>query len=110
MTRQTGMRPSFSFLYILVLLSIAIGFCLVHSIHAIHEDTRTNPVRMIAVSVVGSADLAISNAARYIRHVSLTDVSTPFQDCPGCLDYFPETMSANPPDFLGFQTRFEGLK
>ena len=52
----------------------------------------------------GATKKAIYNAARYLRHVTLTDVSTPFQDCPGCLDYFPEAMSANPPEFTGMST------
>jgi hypothetical protein len=110
MERQRGVTPAFSFLSILFLLFIGLSLCYAHSIHATHQEAKTSLVRMVAVSVVGSADLAINNAARYIRHVSLTDVSTAFQDCPGCLDYFPEAMSVNPPDFPGFVTRFEGLK
>jgi len=54
---------------------------------------------------VGSSDLAVYNSAKYLRHVTLTDVSTPFQDCPGCLDYFPEAMSAHPPGFTEISTR-----
>ena len=110
MRKQRGMRPSYYLLYILLLVFIGISLCYSHSIHAIHQEAKTSLVRMVAVSVVGSADLAINNAARYIRHVSLTDVSTAFQDCPGCFDYFPEAISVNPPDFPGFVTRFEELK
>ena len=110
MKNLRGMRPASAFLSILFLLFIGISLCYAHSIRAIHQDAKKSLVRMVTVSVVGSADLAINNAARYIRHVSLTDVSTAFQDCPGCFDYFPEAMSANPPDFPGFVTRFEELK
>jgi len=38
---------------------------------------------------VGLTDLAITSAARYLRHYSLTDMTTPFQDYPVSLDHFP---------------------
>ena len=104
------LRPSACFLSMLALLFVALCFCYVHAIYALNQDAKREAVRMATVCVVGSADLAVNNAARYIRHVSLTDVSTPFQDCPGGPDYFPGTISVNPPDFPGFVTRFEEMK
>ena len=109
-TGGEGLRPSACFLSVLLLLFVGLCLCYVHAIYALSQGSKGDAVRMVTVSVVGSADLAINNAARYIRHVSLTDVSTAFQDCPGCLDYFPGAISANPPDFPGFVTRFEEVE
>jgi len=73
----------------------------VHLVIANGRAAKQSILLETAVRVVGSSDLAIHNAARHLRHISLTDIATPFQDCPGCLDYFPEAMSANPPEFGG---------
>lgn len=110
MNREDLLRPSACFLSMLALLLVALCLCYVHAIYALSQDSKRETLRMGTVSVLGSADLAINNAARYIRHVSLTDVSTPFQDCPGGLDYFPGAISVNPPDFMGYVTRFEEVE
>lgn len=109
MKREELLRPSFCFLAILILLIVTISLCYAHSIYAVRQESERLPVKMATVAVVGSSDLAINTAARYIRHVSLTDVSTAFQDYPCCLDYFPGAMSVNPPEFFGIETRFELL-
>ena len=105
-TRRRGIfRPASFFLWALSLLVVGLCLCYAHFIEASRQAAEQAPLRRIAVRIVGSSDLAIYNAARYLRHVTLTDPSTPFQDCPGCLDYFPETMSANPPGFDGISTQ-----
>ena len=104
--RQGRFRPAAFFLCALALLVVALCLCYAHFIEAARQAAEQAPLRGIAVRIVGSSDLAIYNAARYLRHVTLTDVATPFQDCPGCLDYFPEAMSANPPGFF----RSSGMK
>ncbi len=98
------MRPSFYLGALLSLLLLSLGLCYAHYSHSIHEEVDRHSARMAAVAVMGVADLALNTAARYIRHVSLADTSTAFQDCPCCLDYFPGAFSANPPDFPGIQT------
>lgn len=105
--KQDWFRPSLCFLSALVMLFLSLLFCYGHALYAVKLDEKRGLVRAATIVVVGSADLSLNNAARYIRHVSLTDVSTAFQDCPGCLDYFPGSLSVNPPDFHGFRTRFE---
>ena len=107
MKMEELLRPSFWFLSMLLLLFVALCLCYAHSIYTVKQEAKSGPIRRATVVVVGSTDLAINNAARYIRHVSLTDVSTAFQDCPGCLDYFPGALSTNPPPYFGIKTRFE---
>ena len=36
-------------------------------------------------------DLSIATEARFIRFRSLSDVYSPFNEAPECLDYFPST-------------------
>lgn len=105
--RKRYLRPSYYFFSILILLFTIVCFCWGHSLYAIKQGRARIPLRRAVATVVGSSDLAINTAARYIRHVSLSDVSAPFQDCPGCLDYFPGAFSTNPPEFFGIQTVFQ---
>jgi hypothetical protein len=48
---------------------------------------------------VGLPNLAITSAARYLRHYSITDLATPFQDYPASLDHFPAGFAFVPPDY-----------
>jgi hypothetical protein len=48
---------------------------------------------------VGLPDLAITSAARYLRHYSIADLATPFQDYPTSLDHFPAGFAFAPPDY-----------
>jgi len=48
---------------------------------------------------VGSPNLAITSAARYLRHYSIADLATPFQDYPASLDHFPAGFTFLPPDY-----------
>ncbi len=48
---------------------------------------------------VGLPNLAITNAARYLRHYSIADLTTPFQDYPASLDHFPAGFAFEPPDY-----------
>jgi len=48
---------------------------------------------------VGLPNLAITSAARYLRHYSITDLTTPFQDYPASLDHFPAGFAFVPPDY-----------
>lgn len=54
-----------------------------------------------------SADTAVNNSARYIRHRSLTYPGSPFPDYPGQYDYLPAGMAWTIIDFPGVNTRLE---
>ena len=43
------------------------------------------------VKIVMLPDLSIATEARFIRFRSLSDVYSPFNEAPECLDYFPST-------------------
>jgi hypothetical protein len=63
-------------------------------------------IRQSITRKIGLPDLAITTAARYLRHYSLTDINTPFQDYPGSLDHFPAGFAYCPPDFENFPVKF----
>ena len=45
-------------------------------------------------------DLCLFTEASYTRHLSMTDLSTPFQDSPLSLEHFPTGALAAPPSHL----------
>ncbi len=45
-------------------------------------------------------DLCLFTEASYTRHLSLTDLSTPFQDLPMSLEHFPSGSLVGPPPHL----------
>lgn len=51
---------------------------------------------------VGLTDLSITTAARYLRHYTLGDMATPFQDYPASLDHFPAGFVYAPPEMSSF--------
>ncbi|MBT7888419.1 MAG: hypothetical protein HN580_05335 [Deltaproteobacteria bacterium] len=55
-------------------------------------------MRQALQKAVGLTDLSITTAARYLRHYSLGDLTTPFQDYPASLDHFPAGFVYTPPD------------
>jgi hypothetical protein len=46
------------------------------------------------------SDLCLSTEASYTRHLTQTDMNTPFQDSPVCLEHFPSGSILTPPEML----------
>jgi len=67
-------------------------------------DCRRDDLREIAPLMM-SADTAINNSARYIRHYSLSYPASAFSDFPGQQDYLPAGMAWSVMDFPGVNTR-----
>ncbi len=84
---------------------VIIGLCLwsVAEYHHFHKQVsgaeHKVELRRGFQKVVGLPNLAITSAARYLRHYSITDLSTPFQDYPASLDHFPAGFAFAPPDY-----------
>ena len=57
--------------------------------------------RIVLQKVIGLTDLSITTAARYLRHYSLADLTTPYQDYPASMDHFPAGFSFAAPDYKG---------
>ncbi|MBU2646241.1 hypothetical protein KKI24_16160 [bacterium] len=95
MRRST--KLGITLLLLLLLALTAIGDY--HRQRARYADTIW--MRRTLQKAVGLTDLAITTAARYLRHYTLGDLATPFQDYPASLDHFPAGFVFAPPDFSG---------
>ena len=60
---------------------------------------RLRDLRIIS-PLLPSADPAINNSARYIRHLGLSTPGSAFPDFPGQPDYLPAGMTWPPPRFF----------
>jgi len=86
--------------FIAFLLSfLLIGIVYQHSQYRIEEIQPVIDVRLKITRKIGLPDLAITTAARYLRHYSLGDINTPFQDYPASLDHFPAGFAYSVPNF-----------
>jgi len=72
-------------------------------IHA-YSRQRAETVRLRAnieiVRVNGITDLCLFTEASYTRHLTQTDLHTPFQDGPFSLEHFPSGALVRPPQGL----------
>ncbi len=84
---------------------VIIVFCLLGGLEYLHFNKRlleAEPqlkLRRQFQEVVGLPNLAITSAARYLRHYSIADLATPFQDYPASPDHFPAGFVFVPPDY-----------
>jgi len=95
------MRPvSVIGIAVLVMLAAAAGV-LAHARCRCTRWEESSPDTAALVSVLGLSDLALSTEARYIRHLSLSDVFSAFQDVPCGLDFLPSGSFYPPPAHIG---------
>lgn len=93
------MRFSSRLAMVLVALSLWGGLAYLHGLQREHETRQQLAVRCQLQQAVSLPNLAITGAARYLRHYSLADLATPFQDYPTGLDHFPAAFAFAPPDY-----------
>ena len=93
------MRYSAWLAIVMVALCLWSGLEYWHFHQQLLESERQLKLRRQFQRAVGLPNLAITSAARYLRHYSITDLSTPFQDYPASLDHFPAGFAFAPPDY-----------
>lgn len=84
-------------------LGIALGTLVICLVAVAVELVRSSPSRAEAerlTATLGLTDLALVNEARYLRHLSLADLHSPFQDHPVALEHFPAGAVIAPPAHL----------
>jgi hypothetical protein len=95
------MRPSS--LYFLFLAACALALILI-SLHTLTQP-RWDQGRLTrlgrTVEDLALTDLCLFTEARYTRHLSQTDLHSPFQDHPASLEHFPSGSFVRPPQRLG---------
>jgi hypothetical protein len=95
------MRPAYYIgVAFLVILSAVAGI-LAHAGGRCSQWEESSSFNYAMISVLGLSDLAISTEARYIRHLSLADIFSAFQDTPGGLDFLPSGSFFPPPEHIG---------
>lgn len=96
------MAPRRSTIY----LGITAGLVLVLGgifLHASGEIRASMPLFARKTSLVRQlelTDLCLFTEASYTRHLSMSDLSTPFQDAPMSLEHFPTGALVEPPPHL----------
>lgn len=94
------MRKSSVFLGSLLLalvLFLAMGL---HAAWRQQNSPESFRAKRLMVRALQLTDIALFTDARYIRHLSQTDLHTPFQDHPGALEHFPSGSLVSPPSML----------
>lgn len=72
-------------------------------LHASGEVRASAPIfarKTALVHQLELTDLCLFTEASYTRHLSMTDLSTPFQDAPMSLEHFPTGALVEPPPHL----------
>jgi hypothetical protein len=93
-------RSSDAFIFFIAVNILVIFFFFLHSSL---EQKRAIPVlrgKEEMVKNFGLTDLCLFTDARYTRHPSMADLSTPFQDHPMSLEHFPSGSILTPPAHL----------
>ncbi|MDH4272684.1 MAG: hypothetical protein OEW18_12000 [Candidatus Aminicenantes bacterium] len=89
--------------FFLLYLSLNLILAVLMVIHA-YSRQRAETVRLRAnieiVRVNGITDLCLFTEASYTRHLTQTDLHTPFQDGPFSLEHFPSGALVRPPQGL----------
>jgi hypothetical protein len=91
-------RKSNVFLSVIAAQAAVLGLLLGHGAFS----TRTEPPELTEkrawVKALGLTDLCLFTEARYTRHLSQADLSTPFQDHPLSLEHFPSGSFLDAPE------------
>ena len=93
------MRYSSGLAICVLILVIATGLVLIDFKQRLIRYKGEAPARSSFRRLTGLPDLAITSGARYLRHYSLGDLSTPFQDYPTSPEHFPAGFVFAPPDY-----------
>jgi hypothetical protein len=95
-------RKSDIFLFYVIL---SVGMLCLISIHAPFKQNKVEPFLKDKMELVRSlelTDLCLFTDARYTRHPSMADMTTPFQEHPLSLEHFPSGSLLPPPPHLRF--------
>jgi hypothetical protein len=87
------------FIYISINLALA-GAAFVHSRLELASSLKSTETQARMVRELDLTDLCLFTEARYTRHPSQADWSTPFQDHPMSLEHFPTGSIVGPPAVL----------
>lgn len=94
------LRSSTIYLGTTALLALIMAGLFLHSSSAVQASQPLFDRKSTLVRQLELTDLCLFTEASYTRHLSLTDLSTPFQDLPMSLEHFPSGALVGPPPHL----------
>ena len=94
------MRKSNLFLFYLTINIILLILMFAHASFKENADMEFIREKMRMVRSLGLTDLCLFTEASYTRHMSQSDLHTPFQDSPMSLEHFPSGSLVVPPASL----------
>jgi uncharacterized membrane protein YqhA len=94
------MRKSTIF-FAAAILAISLFFLMaMHAIWRQQDDQEALRAKRLMVRALQLTDISLFTDARYVRHLSQTDLHTPFQEHPSALEHFPSGSLVSPPSIL----------
>ena len=91
------MRPYHYLCLLLLMIFMGAGGVYFHAHRSLNRHRPVMLENQQINAILGLNDPVLSSEARYIRHLSLTDFFSPFQDTPAGFDMFPSGSFFPPP-------------
>ena len=85
----------------IIIFLLIIGITGLHACLRMEGAKKGREIKGALVDITGLVDPCLANEARYLRHLSITEPSIPFQDFPGAFDYLPSSFCFSPPRIRG---------
>lgn len=92
-----GPRKSTCYFAVMTVLAAAFVAMFSHSRHRQSVLVQSIDSKARMVRELGLTDLCLFTEASYTRHITQTDLRTPFQDHPMSLEHFPSGSLVTPP-------------
>jgi len=92
-----SMRKSSGYFAILALLAVTFGGLFLHARYGQAAEKHSLDTMAGMVRDLGLTDLCLFTEASYTRHITQTDLRTPFQELPLSLEHFPSGSLMLPP-------------
>jgi hypothetical protein len=91
------MRKSSGYFVFLALLAVAFSAIFLHARYRQAAEKHSLDTMAGMVQNLGLSDLCLFTEASYTRHITQTDLRTPFQELPMSLEHFPSGALMLPP-------------
>ena len=95
-----SVRKSTAYFCFLSVLALSFIAMFTHAQYRQAADTHTMEAMAGMVRDLGLTDLCLFTEASYTRHITQTDLRTPFQELPMSLEHFPSGSLMMPPQEL----------
>lgn len=88
------------FLFCVGVQVLLLGLLFAHASYRQKMEGASLKEKVQLISKLGLTDLCLFTEANYTRHLSQSDLHTPFQDHPSSFDHFPSGSLLGPPQII----------